>query len=158
MTTEIIYVDERSEIPLFGVDFIGIIDRGTNVIEIKPLTLCNLKCKYCFVSAGAYETNFIIEPTYLLKKLRDIIEVKGHFNIEIHFAPYGEILLYPKLFELIKEIWKIKGVEIISLQTNGLLLNEEIIKQLDDAKITRINISLNSLNNEKASYLSNFRI
>ncbi|MFW9826371.1 MAG: radical SAM protein [Candidatus Thorarchaeota archaeon] len=155
MTSAIIYVDEDSEIPLFGVDFIGIIDRGTNVIEIKPLTLCNLKCKYCFVSAGDYETNFIIEPTYLLKKLKEIIEAKGEHKIEVHFAPYGEILLYPKLFYLIKEIWKIKGVEIISLQTNGLLLNEEKIKQLEDAKITRINISLNSLNQEKAGYLCN---
>ena len=155
MNTEIIYIDEKSEIPLFGVDFIGIIDRGTNVIEIKPLTLCNLKCKYCFVRAGDYETNFIIEPTYLLKKLRDIIEIKGHYKIEIHFAPYGEILLYPKLFKLIKEIWRIKGVEIISLQTNGLLLNEEKIKQLEEARITRINISLNSLNQEKAGYLCN---
>ena len=149
MTTEIIYMDEKSEIPLFGVDFMGIIDRGTNVIEIKPLTLCNLKCKYCFVSAGAYDTNFIIDYNYLLKKLRDIVEVKGPYQIEIHFAPYGEILLYPKLFDLIKEIWKIKGIETISLQTNGLLLDEKIIKQLEEAKITRINISLNSLRLEK---------
>ena len=37
MTNELIYVDENSEIPLFGIDFLGIIDRGTNVIEIKPL-------------------------------------------------------------------------------------------------------------------------
>jgi len=155
MNTEIIYVDEESEIPLFGVDFIGIIDRGTNVIEIKPLTLCNLKCKYCFVSAGDYKTNFIIEPTYLLKKLKEIIEAKGEYKIEIHFAPYGEILLYPKLFDLIKEIWKINAVDIISLQTNGLLLNEEKISQLEDAKITRINVSLNSLNQEKAGYLCN---
>ena len=129
MATDIIYVDEKSEIPLYGVDFIGAIDRGTNVIELKPLTLCNLKCKYCFVSAGDYDTNFIVDPNYLLKKIRDIIEIKGYYKIEIHFAPYGEILLYPKLFHLIKELWKIDGIEIISMQTNGLLLNEEIIKQ-----------------------------
>ncbi|MFX1391274.1 MAG: radical SAM protein [Promethearchaeota archaeon] len=155
MSSEIIYVDEKSEIPLFGVDFIGIIDRGTNVIEIKPLTLCNLKCKYCFVSAGDYKTNFIVDSKYLLKKLKYIIEAKGEYKIEIHFAPYGEILLYPNLFDLIKEIWKIDGVEIISLQTNGLLLNQETIRKLVDAKITRINISLNSLNQERAGYLCN---
>ena len=157
MATEIIYVDEQSGIPLFGVDFIGIIDRGTNVIEIKPLTLCNLKCKYCFVSAGDYETNFVVEPNYLFKKIRDIVEIKGSHNIEIHFAPYGEIILYPNIFDLIKEIWKIKGIETISLQTNGLLLNEEIIKQFEEAKITRLNISLNSLREEKANYLCNCR-
>ena len=153
MVTDIIFVDEKSEIPLYGIDFIGVIDRGTNIIELKPLTLCNLKCKYCFVSAGDYDINFIVDPNYLLKKIRDIIEVKGHYKIEIHFAPYGEILLYPKLFDLIKELWEIDGIEIISIQTNGLLLNEEIITLLEKAKITRINISLNSLNQEKANFL-----
>ena len=74
MNSEIIYVDEKSEIPLFGLDFIGIIDRGTNVIEIKPLTLCNLKCKYCFVSAGDYNTNFIVDSQYLLKKIEEIVQ------------------------------------------------------------------------------------
>ncbi|MFX1378478.1 MAG: radical SAM protein [Promethearchaeota archaeon] len=155
MTKEIIYVDEKSEIPLFGVDFLGIIDRGTNVIEIKPLTLCNLKCKYCFVSAGDYNTNFVVDPDYLINKIREIVNAKGYYNIEIHFAPYGEILLYPEIFNLIKEIWKIKGIETISLQTNGLLLTENIIKRLEEVKVTRINISLNSLNSEKVNYLCN---
>jgi len=155
MFNEIIYVDEESDIPLFGVDFLGIIDRGTNVIEIKPLTLCNLKCKYCFVSAGDYNTNFVVDPDYLINKIREIVNAKGYYNLEIHFAPYGEILLYPEIFNLIKEIWKIKGIETISLQTNGLLLTENIIKRLEEVKITRINISLNSLNSEKVNYLCN---
>jgi len=155
MTANIIYVDEKSEIPLYGVDFIGLIDRGTNVIELKPLTLCNLKCKYCFVSAGNYDTDFVVDPNYLLKKIKEIIEIKGNYKIEIHFAPYGEILLYSGLFDLIKEIWNLEGVEIISLQTNGILLNEDIIKDLEKTHVTRINISLNSLNQDKAKFLSN---
>ncbi|MFX1568721.1 MAG: radical SAM protein [Promethearchaeota archaeon] len=154
MASEIIYVDHKSGIPLFGIDFLGIIDRGTNVIEVKPLTLCNLKCKYCFVSAGDYNTNFIIDPEYLLEKIEDVVEAKGHSKIEIHFAPYGEILLYPKLTYLIKELWKIKGIEIISMQSNGFLLNKEVINHLEDVGLTRINLSLNTLNREKANFFS----
>ncbi|MFX1454170.1 MAG: radical SAM protein, partial [Promethearchaeota archaeon] len=77
MSNTVQYVDEISGIPLYGVDFIGVIDRGTNVIELKPLTLCNLKCKYCFVSAGDYSHNFIVDPDYLIKKVEELIEVKG---------------------------------------------------------------------------------
>ena len=155
MKTELIHVNKRSGIPLSGIDYIGVIDRGTNVIELKPLTLCNLKCKYCFVSAGDYTNNFIVDPDYLIEKVDEIIEQKGRENIEIHIAPYGEILLYPKLIELIENLWKIDGIETISMQSNGMLLKYEIIKQLEKVGLTRINISLNSLDQEKASYLSN---
>ena len=155
MNSEIIYVDKKSQIPLYGIDFIGVIDRGTNIIELKPLTLCNLKCKYCFVSAGDYYTNFIVDMEYLIEKVEEIVEIKGKYKIEIHLAPYGEILLYSKLFELIDNLWKIKGIEIISMQTNGLLLNKETIEKLEMVNLSRINISLNSLNREKANYLSN---
>ncbi|MFX1571317.1 MAG: radical SAM protein [Promethearchaeota archaeon] len=155
MKPEIIYVDKKSQIPLYGIDFIGVIDRGTNVIELKPLTLCNLKCKYCFVRAGDYLTNFIVDPEYIIEKVKEIVKIKGKYKIEIHLAPYGEILLYPKLFELIDYLWKIKGIEIISMQTNGLLLKKEVIENLERVHLTRINVSLNSLNQEKSSYLSN---
>ena len=153
MKTESIYVNKKSGIPLYGIDYMGVIDRGTNVIELKPLTLCNLKCKYCFVRAGDYNNNFIVDHSYLIEKVDEIIENKGRYNIEIHLAPYGEILLYPKLIELIENLWKIEGIETITMQSNGMLLNKGIIKELEEVGLTRINISLNSLNEEKASYL-----
>ncbi|MFX1259638.1 MAG: radical SAM protein [Promethearchaeota archaeon] len=155
MTTEIKYVDKNSNIPLYGVDFIGVIDRGTNIIEVKPLTICNLKCKYCFVSAGDYETNFIVDPLFLVEKVNEICEIKGRYDIEIHIAPYGESLLYSGIYLLIKELWEINGIKTISMQSNGLLLNENAIKKLEKFKLTRINISLNTLSEEKANYLCN---
>jgi uncharacterized Fe-S cluster-containing radical SAM superfamily enzyme len=155
MASNIVYVDEKSQIPLYGIDFMGIIDRGTNVIEIKPITLCNLKCKYCFVSAGDYNTNFIVDSNYILTKIREIVRIKGNYDIEIHFAPYGEILLYTELNDLIKKLWKIEGIKTISLQTNGLLLNDKIINELNDVNVSRINISLNTLDQEKANFLCN---
>lgn len=155
MKENIIFIDRNSEIPLFGIDFIGIIDRGTNIIEIKPITICNLQCKYCFVSAGDYETNFIIEINYLIENVKKVIKIKGTYDIEIHLAPYGEILLYPDLFELIKKLWNLEGIKTISMQTNGLLLSENIIQKLEAVNLTRINLSLNTLNKELANYFCN---
>ena len=158
MNNEIIYVSKKSDdlnVPLFGIDFMGVVDRGTNVIELKPLTLCNLKCKYCFVSAGDYETNFIVDSNYLIEEVKKIVEMKGPYDIEIHIAPYGESLLYPDLVYLIKELWNIKGIKIISMQSNALLLNKEVIDNLEKVNLTRINVSLNTLNQPMAEYLCN---
>ena len=155
MHQQLIYVDHRSNIPLFGVDFLGVIDRGTNIIEIKPITICNLKCKYCFVSAGDYSTNFIINSEYLVDKVREVIKIKGEHDIEVHIAPYGEILLYPELFKLIESLRALKGVNVISMQSNGLLLNNEIINRLNELNLSRINLSLNTLNATLANKLCN---
>jgi len=155
MIQDLIYVDSESRIPLFGVDFLGIIDRGTNIIEIKPLTICNLKCRYCFVSAGDYSTNFIVNSKYIVDNVKEVIHVKGEHDIEIHIAPYGEILLYNELNGLLESLWTLKGVKIISMQSNGLLLNEEIINQLNKLNLTRLNLSLNTLNVELANNLCN---
>ncbi len=149
--TKNIIIDSNSNIPLFGLDFLSVLDRGTNVLEIKTNTKCNLKCKYCFVSSGDYETNFVIELDYLLKWIKKAIEVKNCNDIEIHLAPYGEILLYPQLFQLIKLIRKIPEVSIISLQSNGLLLNEENIIKLEESGLDRLNLSLNSMDPDKCA-------
>lgn len=153
MIDSLIYIDKNSDIPLMGIDYIGVIDRGTNVIEVKPLTLCNLRCKYCFVSAGDYDTNFIVNHSYLIDKIKDIIDIKGNHNIEIHFSPYGEIFMYSEFFDLLTDLKEIEGIETISIQSNGLLINEKIIDKLKFNKKCRINISLNTLDPNKARYL-----
>ncbi|MHA1451252.1 MAG: radical SAM protein [Promethearchaeota archaeon] len=160
-------VDEESGIPLFGLDFIGILDRGTNLIEVKPITICNLRCKYCFVNAHFGDSknksrssnlspsnNFIVDPDYILKWLKIAIDHKKCDDIEVHIAPYGEFFLYPQYLELIKGIRKFPQVKIISIQTNGTLLTEKIIKDLEIAGVSRLNISMNALNEKRAQKLS----
>ncbi|TFG20685.1 MAG: radical SAM protein [Promethearchaeota archaeon] len=162
-----IKVDEKSGIPLFGLDFIGILDRGTNLLEIKPITICNLRCKYCFVNAhfGDYKdlpskekqskvNNFIVDVDYILKWLKYALDNKKCDDIEVHIAPYGEFFLYPRYLELIKGIRKFSQVKIISIQTNGTLLTETVVKDLERAGVSRLNISLNALNEDRAQKLS----
>lgn len=143
--SNLIIIDRKSEVPLFGLDYLGVLDRATNVLEVKPITICNLHCKYCFVSAGDYDRNFSIDRDYLVEWIKKAIEMKNCDDIEIHLAAYGEVLLYKEINELISDLRNIPEIKTISMQSNGLLLNKKKIDELEQAGLDRLNISLNSL-------------
>ncbi|MHA1733310.1 MAG: radical SAM protein [Promethearchaeota archaeon] len=147
-------VDEKSGVPVYGLDFLGIVDRGTNIIELKPITTCNIYCRYCFVNAGKHPRNFVVDLEYLVGGVREMAEFKGEHDLEVHIAPYGESLTYPQIVELVKACGAVDGVATISMQSNGLLLSPRQIDSLEKAGLTRINISLNTFDEELARYLS----
>jgi len=146
---QIIYIDEESNIPLIGSGEFGIVDRNTNIIEIKPLTGCNFSCTYCSVNEGINNKlkDILIDPYYLAEKTGEISKEK-HFPVECNIGPHGEPLLYPFMIELIESLKEQQNVEIISVNTNGSLLTKELIDKMFDAGLSRINLSLNSLDQE----------
>ncbi|MFX1453638.1 MAG: hypothetical protein ACFFCM_22600, partial [Promethearchaeota archaeon] len=49
---KLIYITKESRIPLIGSIYFGIIDRNTNLIQVRPLTGCLLNCPFCSVDEG----------------------------------------------------------------------------------------------------------
>ena len=148
------YIHKNSEIPLIGTNYFGIIDRGTSLIEIKPVTGCNLNCIYCSIDQSKRYVDFVVEKDYLVNELKKVIEYKEIDEIEIHIGPNGEPLLYADITGLIKDISKIKQIKTISIDTNGVLLNKKIIKKLEKAGLTRINLSINALDAKLAKKIA----
>ncbi len=106
------------------------------------------------MSAGEYCTNYQLDLDYLIAGMEKLISVKGAHDLEIHIAPYGEALLYPPLFDFVRQAARIPGISIISMQTNGLLLDENKVDSLAAAGLTRFNISLNTLSETLAAQLA----
>jgi hypothetical protein len=143
-----IYIHKNSGIPLIGTNYFGLIDRGTNIIEIKPITSCNLSCIYCSVDEGPKsrrKVDFVVEKDYLVEGLKKIVAFKQEEYIEAHINAQGEPLLYSNIVNLVTDIAKISQVKSISIDTNGTLLNKQLIDDLANAGLTRINLSLNAL-------------
>ncbi len=150
-------ITKEMGIPLIGVIQFGIIDRRTNLIQIRPSTSCNLNCTFCSTDAGLYGKHSIqyeIEYNYLIDWVKGIIKLKECNEIEANIDSVGEPTLYPNLIKLIKELKKIPEIKFISMQTNGTLLTKEKINQLENAGLNRINLSIHSLNKELAQKLS----
>ena len=154
-----IYVHKNSGIPLIGTNYFGLIDRGTNLIEIKPITSCNLGCNYCSVDEGPLsrrKADFVVEKDYLVEELKKLIDYKQEDYIDAHINAQGEPTLYADMVDLVADIAKIPQVKCISIDTNGTLLNKQLIDDLAAAGLTRINLSLNALDQEIADKMAGF--
>lgn len=146
---KVIYIEEDSGIPLIGSGEFGVVDRNTSILEIKPLTGCNFSCTYCSVDEGINNKthDILIDPYYLAQEVGKISSLKHH-PVECNIGPHGEPFLYPFMVELVRELKKQPNVDVISVNTNGSLLNEKLLDDIYEAGMTRINLSLNSLDQE----------
>ena len=154
-----VYIHKSSGIPLIGTNYFGLIDRGTNIIEVKPITSCNISCIFCSVDEGPYsrrKADFVVEKDYLVDEFRKIVEFKQSNNIDAHINSQGEPTLYADMAELVRGIMSVKGVKTSSIDTNGTLLTKQLVDELAEAGLTRINLSLNALEQEKAQKLAGY--
>jgi len=143
-----IRISRESGIPLLGSLYFGVVDRGTSLLQVRPSCGCNLNCPFCSVDAGPESTtraaSYEVEREYLLDYVREIAQFKGA-GVECHIDSPGEPMLYTEIAALITGIRAIDEVRIISMQTNGTLLNERTIGALESAGLDRINLSLHAI-------------
>jgi hypothetical protein len=141
-------ITEDSGIPLVGSLYFGIIDRGTSLLQVRPSCGCNLNCPFCSVDAGPCSTTrattYEVELEYLLSAIEEIAPFKGP-GVECHIDSPGEPLLYSRLPELVKALKSTDPVTVVSLQTNGTLLDDIKITALAKAGLDRVNLSLHAV-------------
>jgi uncharacterized Fe-S cluster-containing radical SAM superfamily enzyme len=141
-------VTRASGIPLIGSLSFGIIDRGTNILQVRPNCSCNISCPFCSVDAGPGSririTTYEVEREYLVQWVRQVAEFKGD-GVECHIDSPGEPLLYPEIAPLVRDLKEIPGVRVVSMQSNGTLLSREMIDALESAGLDRLNLSLHAL-------------
>jgi uncharacterized Fe-S cluster-containing radical SAM superfamily enzyme len=151
-----VYIHKNSGIPLLGTRFIGIQDRGTTFLEIKPITGCIMGCSFCSVDEGIgskKSCDFFVEREYLIEETKKLLEFKKNNDIHIYINPHGEPLLYPEITELIKDLKAIQWVKTITIITTGAMLTQKKIDELADAGLDELNISLHAIDAELAKKL-----
>ena len=83
----VLYIHKNSNIPLFGSLSFGIVDKGSNMLEIKPLTSCNADCIFCSVDEGPTSKkifDIVVEKDYIIEELKKLLDYKKEdpFNIQ----------------------------------------------------------------------------
>ena len=101
MMRTIVRIPDDAELPLIGCICFGLIDRGTNLIQVRPISGCNLNCIFCSVDEGPNSktrvTSYVVDLDYLMEWFIEIAKFKGNKHIEAHIDGTGEPTLYPQL-------------------------------------------------------------
>ncbi|OLO26846.1 cyclic pyranopterin phosphate synthase [Alkalihalophilus pseudofirmus] len=121
-------------------------ERKHDYLRISVTDRCNLLCHYCVPNGSHDCTSF----HRLLKddEIVNIVQVGAELGIKKIRITGGEPLVRKGLPQLIGKLKQIDGIEDIALTTNGVFL-AKYAHELKKAGLNRMNISLDTLNEEK---------
>ena len=105
-------------------------------LSIEVTTRCNGQCRHCFAHAGVSE--YVSLPHGVVK---NIISEGYQLNYRQLHLTGGEPLLWDGLFETLDFAFDI-GYQKITMNTNGRLLTEKIVRQLAAYEALSISVSL----------------
>ena len=122
-------------------------NREIDYIRISITDHCNLRCKYCMPE----DVLFIPHERILrYEEILRIVKILAKLGIRKVKLTGGEPLVRRGCDSLICESKQIEGIDMVTLTTNGVLL-EEMLPQLQEAGVDAINVSLDTRN--RARYL-----
>lgn len=122
-------------------------------VHIDICSICNFKCTFCFQSnpeamkEKGYKYGFM--NLDLFKKIADDLVQFKHKIRKVKIGLHGEPTLHPELPKMISYMKSKNVTKVIELFTNGSLLNPEFNKEIIDAGLDRMNISVEGLTSEK---------
>ena len=136
-----------SPLPDLGGDrLIDSFGRHIEDLRISITDRCNFRCTYCMPEEGmTWLKNDRLMTFEEIGRLTRIAVALGIREVRL---TGGEPTLRPGLPDLVRDLATVPNVTSLSLTTNGFLL-KKLAKPLAEAGLTRINVSLDTLNHEK---------
>ncbi|MBM1106683.1 GTP 3',8-cyclase MoaA [Aurantibacter crassamenti] len=121
-------------------------NRQIDYVRIAVTDRCNLRCFYCMPAEG-----IVYEPKKDLLSYEEItrlLRVLGQLGFSKVRFTGGEPFLRKDFIKLLEHTAEIDAFNSIHITTNGTLLQKHIVR-LKELGITKINLSIDSLNAER---------
>lgn len=125
-------------------------NRNLNYLRLSVTDRCNLKCRYCMPSNPI---QIPIEQMLTLEEMCHLVRIGSELGITKVRLTGGEPLVRKDIVALVRRLSKIEQIMDISITTNGTLLGK-YASSLKAAGLTRVNISLDTLDGEKFRWLT----
>ena len=126
-------------------------NREINYLRVSVTDLCNLRCRYCMPEEGVVHREHSEMMT--AEETLDAIKAAVDLGITKIRITGGEPLVKRGISKLCKAVADMQGVEEVCITTNGVLL-PRFANDLKAAGVDRLNISLDTLDPDKFSYIT----
>jgi len=127
--------------------------RPINYLRISVTDRCNLRCTYCMPAEGVGLMPHSDILSY--EEIYSVVEAATDLGIKKVRITGGEPLVRAGLPQLIRMLAGIEAIDDISLTTNGILL-ERYARELKQAGLRRVNISLDSLQPDRFNRITRY--
>ena len=120
-------------------------------MRISVTELCNLRCRYCMPVEGICKK----EHKEMLSEdeLVQAVEAAVSLGITKLRITGGEPLVKRNILSICRRIAAVNGIREVCMTTNGILL-PALAVPLREAGVTRLNISLDTLDRKKYAYIT----
>lgn len=125
--------------------------RTINYLRLSITDRCNFRCLYCMPEAGIDKQTH--QQILRYEELLRIARVATSLGIDKIRVTGGEPLVRKGAVDFLGQLSALPGVQDLALTTNGFLLGE-LAQPLRDAGVKRVNISLDSLDNQTFSEIT----
>lgn len=126
-------------------------DRQIDYLRISVTDLCNLRCRYCMPEDGVCKKSHADMLTE--DEMVQAVEAAASLGIRKVRITGGEPLVKRNILSICTRIAAVDGIREVCLTTNGMQL-PQLAKPLREAGVSRLNISLDTLNPEKYAYIT----
>ena len=125
--------------------------RDITYLRISLTDKCNLRCRYCMPAEGVCRR----QHHEMMNEDEVVTAVQVAASLGIHKIRLtgGEPLVKKNIVSICRRVAEVEGVREVCLTTNGLLL-PQLAKELREAGVKRLNLSLDTLDPEKYAYIT----
>ncbi len=132
------------------------------VLLVDPSNLCNFRCKFCptgnhalIRSTGRFQG--MLDFDLFKKMIDDLSEFSEPIRV-LRLYKEGEPLIHPRFADMVKYAKESKMVKRIDTTSNGVLLNPKLNREIVNAGLDQINISVNGVSAEQIYYYTKTRV
>lgn len=133
------------------IDMIDSFGRKISYLRLSVTERCNLRCRYCMPEDGICKRSH--EEMLTEDEMIMAVEAAASLGFCKLRITGGEPLVKKNILSICARAAAVEGIDEVCLTTNGILLSQ-LAKPLRQAGVSRVNISLDTLKEDKYAYIT----